>query len=140
MPRAVRLAVRLGLSSVTICSDSEVALAQVLSLRTCSHLQHQQAVLRSLARVSGLVVRLVWVPSDLEPGDSMSRVNSEHEGSQARAEVMAWDIWQRMLSHLDACKVRWRPLFGRLLRSGGGGGGGGEVGGEVLRAERPCPP
>ena len=52
----------LGMSSVTVCSDSEVALAQVLSLRACSHLQHQQATLRSLARVlwtSGLVVRLV---------------------------------------------------------------------------------
>ena len=46
---AVRLAVRLGMSSVIVCSDSEVALAQVLSLRACSHLQHQQAILRSLA-------------------------------------------------------------------------------------------
>ena len=103
----VAWAVRLGMSSVTVCSDSEVALAQVLSLRACSHLQHQQAILRSLARVlwvSGLPVRLVWVPSDLQPGDPMSRVNSEHEGSQV--EVRAWDLWQRMLCHLDACKIR----------------------------------
>ena len=86
--------VRLGLSSVTICSDSEVS--QVLSLRAYSHLQHQQAISRSLARimwVSGLVVGLVWVPSDLQLGDPMSRVNSEHQGSQARAEVRALDIW-----------------------------------------------
>ena len=109
MAWVVRLAVHLGLSSVTICSDSEVALAHALSVRACSHLHHQQAILRSLARilwVSGLVVRLVWVPSDLMPGDPMSRVNSEHGGSQARAEVRAWDIWQHMLCHLDACKVR----------------------------------
>ena len=89
---AVRLAVHLGLSSVTVCSDSEVALVRVLSLRACSHFQHQQAILRSLARilwVSGLVVRLVWVMSDLQSGDPMSQVNSEHEGSQARAEVRA---------------------------------------------------
>ena len=80
---AVRLAVRLGMSFVTVCSDSEVALAQVLSRRACSHLQHPQAILRSLARVlwvSGLVVRFVWVPSDLPPGDPMCRVNSEYEG------------------------------------------------------------
>ena len=67
---AVWLAVRLGMSSVTVCSDSEVALAQVLSLRACSHLQHQQAILRSFAKVlwvSGLVVRLVWVPSTSNP-------------------------------------------------------------------------
>ena len=35
---AVRLAVCLGLSSVNVCSDSEVALARVLSLRAGSHL------------------------------------------------------------------------------------------------------
>ena len=81
----------------------------MLSLTACSHLQHQEAILRSLARVlcvSGLVVKLVWVPSDLQPGDPMSRVNSEHKGLQARAEVRAWDILQRMLCHLDACKTR----------------------------------
>ena len=75
MPWAVHLAVRLGPSSVTIYSDSEVALAQVLSVRACSHLEHQQASLRSLAKilwVSGLVVRLVWVPSDLQPGYSQT--------------------------------------------------------------------
>ena len=105
----VCLAVRLGMSCVTVCSDSEVALAHVLAPRACSHLQHQQAILRSLARVlwvSGLVVRLVWVPPDLQPGNPMPRVNSEHEGSQANAEVRAWDIQQRMLCHLDACKIR----------------------------------
>ena len=107
MAWAVQVAVRLGMSSVTVCGDSEVALAQVLSPRAC-HLQHQQAFLRSLARVlwvSGLV-RFVWVPSNLQPGDPMSRVKSEHEGSQTRAEVRAWDILQRMLCHLDACKIR----------------------------------
>ena len=38
---AVRLAVYLCMSYVTVCIDSEVAIAQVLSLRTCSHVQHQ---------------------------------------------------------------------------------------------------
>ena len=69
---AVRLAVRPGRASVTSCSDNEVAVAQVLSLRACSNLQHQQAILWSLARIPwvlGLVVRLVWVPSGLQPWD-----------------------------------------------------------------------
>ena len=67
---AVQWAVRLGMSFVTVCSDSEVALAQVLSLRARSHLRHEQPILRSLARVpwiSGSVVRLVRVPLDLPP-------------------------------------------------------------------------
>ena len=100
---------RSGLSSVTICSDSEVLLARVLSLRACGHLQHQQAILRSLPGAlwtSGLVVRLVWVPLDLQPGDPMSRVGSDYARSQARAELRAWEIWERILCHLDACKVR----------------------------------
>ena len=42
--------------------------------------------------------------SDLQPADPMSRVNSEHVGSQARAEV--WEIWECMLCHLGARKVR----------------------------------
>ena len=80
----------------------------MLSLRPCGHLQHQHAILRSLARVLWVLglVGLVWVPSNLQPGDPMSGVNSEHEGLQARAKVRAWDIWQRMLCHLHACKIR----------------------------------
>ena len=63
---AVRLAVRLGVRSVTVCSDSKVAIAQGLAVRACNHLQHQQFVLRSLAKmlwVSRVALRLVWVPS-----------------------------------------------------------------------------
>ena len=74
---AVRFAVRIGHKSVTVFSDSEAAIAQVLRLRATSHLTHHQAVLRSLARVlwvSEIVVRLVWVPSALQPGYPMSRV------------------------------------------------------------------
>ena len=37
---AVKLVVRLGMQSDTVCSDSEVALAQVPALRACNHLQH----------------------------------------------------------------------------------------------------
>ena len=121
----VRLAVRLGMPSVTVCSDSEVALAQVLSLRACSHVQHQQAIVRSLARVFwtlGLVVRLVWVPSALQPGDPMSRVSSDFAKSQARAEVQAWEFWERMLCHLDPCKIR--GVLARPMITGLGGGGG----------------
>ena len=50
MAWAELLPVHLGLSSVTICSDSEVALAQVLSLRACSHLRHQHAILQSISQ------------------------------------------------------------------------------------------
>ena len=104
----VRLAVRLGMSSITVCGDSEVALAQVLSLRACSPLRHQQAILRLFARVSwtsSLVVRLLSVPSDLQPGDPMSRGNSEQEGLQSRPQDGASEILQCVLCHLDARKI-----------------------------------
>ena len=106
---AVRFAVRTGHKSVTVFSDSEAAIAQVLRLRATSHLTHHQAVLRSLARVlwvSGIVVRLVWVPSALQPGDTMSRVASVFGGSQARAEVEAWRTWDALLDNLGEARVR----------------------------------
>ena len=86
----VHLAVLLGMSSTTFCSDSEVPVAQVLRLRVCSQIQHQQALPHSLPRVlwtSGMAVRLVWVPSDLQPDDPMSMGNSDFAGSQVTAEV-----------------------------------------------------
>ena len=92
---AVRLAVWLGMQSIMVCNDCEVALAQVLALRVCCHLQHQQSVLRLIAGVlweSGVVPRLVWVPSELQPGDPMSRVNSVFAGSQTKAESQAWEV------------------------------------------------
>ena len=106
---AVRFAVRTGHKSVTVFSDSEAAIAQVLRLRATSHLSHHQAVLRSLARVlwvSGIVVRLVWVPSALQPGDLMSRVASVFGGSQARAEVEAWRTWDALLDNLGEARVK----------------------------------
>ena len=105
----VTFAVRKGHKSVTVCSDSEAAIAQVLHVPATSHLTHHQAVLRSLARVlwiSGIVVRLVWVPLALQPGDPMSRVVSVFQGSQARAEVEAWRTWDNLLSNLGEVRVR----------------------------------
>ena len=106
---AVRFAVRKGDKSVTVCSNSEAAIAQVLHMRATSHLTHHQAVLRPLARVlwiSGIVGRLVWVPSVLQPGDPMSRVVSVFQCSQARAEVEAWRTWDNLLSNLGEARVR----------------------------------
>ena len=81
----------------------------LLRFSVCSHLTHHQAVLRSLARVlwvSGIVVRLVWVPSAPQPGDPMSRVRSVFRGSQARAEVEAWRTWDNLLDNLGETRVR----------------------------------
>ena len=106
---AVRFAVRMGHKSVKVFSDSEAAIAQVLRMRATSHLTHHQAVLRSLARVlwvSGILVRLVWVPSALQPGDPMSRLASVFGGSQARAEVEAWRTWDTLLDNLGEARVR----------------------------------
>ena len=90
----------------SLCTISmTTCLSSLIGRCSGSHLSHHQAVLRSLARVlwvSGIVVRLVWVPSALQPVDPMSRVASVFGGSQARAEVEAgargihcWIIWAR---------------------------------------------
>ena len=60
----VRLAVALGYATVTLVSDSEVAIAHFLQARAKSVLGAQQTVLRGLARslvCSGLVVRVLSV-------------------------------------------------------------------------------
>ena len=68
----VRLAVALRCTTVTLVSDSEVAIAQFLQVKAKSVPGAQQAVLRGLARrlvCSGLVVRVLWVSSGFQPAD-----------------------------------------------------------------------
>ena len=48
----------------------------------------------------GVVLGLVWVPSELQPGDPMSRVNSVFAGAQTKAESQAWEVWGQLLSRL----------------------------------------
>ena len=83
----VRLAVRMGYTTVTLLSDSEVVIAQLLQVRAKSVLGTQQSVLRELAR--RLVVRVLWVPSGYQPADPMSRLQGEFEGDHLRAERVA---------------------------------------------------
>ena len=71
------MAARLGYTTVTLVSNSEVAIAQLLKVRAKSALSARQSILRGLARrlvCSGLVVRVLWVPSGFQPTDPMSRL------------------------------------------------------------------
>ena len=80
---AVRLAVRLGWRLVTVFADSLVGIAQVRGLRASSGLRTQLRVLRALTWVlhnTGILVKLVWVPSVLHPADPMSRITVDFGG------------------------------------------------------------
>ena len=91
----VRLAVALGYTTVTLVSDSEVAIAQLLQARAKSVLGAQQAVLRGLARrlvCSGLVVRVLWVPSGFQS-----------HGPDVEAPGGVWGRWDLGRAHSVAC-------------------------------------
>ena len=63
-------------------------------------------VLRALAwrlRLLGLVVRVVWCPTEIQPADPLNRLESDFHGVMARAEQMAWFSWGRLLNCTDLC-------------------------------------
>ena len=94
----VCLAARLGCTTVTLVSDSEVAIAQLLKGCAKSVLSAQQSVLRGLARRlvwSGLMVRVLWVPCGFYPADPMSRLQGDFGGDRLKAERMAWLIYKQ---------------------------------------------
>ena len=93
----VRLAGRLGYRVLTLISDSEVGIAQLMGLRAKNVLKAQQQVLRGLVRSllgTGLVVRVLWVQSGLQPADPMSRLDGKFGGDKLKAEMIAWLIYR----------------------------------------------
>ena len=88
----VRLAVRLGYTTLTL-------VAQLLKVRAKSVLSAQESVLRGLARrlvCSGLVVRVLWVPSGFQPADRMSRLQGDFGGDSFKVERMAWLVYEQL--------------------------------------------
>ena len=107
-----RLAVRLGYTTVTLVSDSEVAIAQLLKVRAKSVLSAQQSVLRGLARrlvCFGLVVRVLWVPSGFQPADPMSRLQGDFGGDGFKAKRMVGLVYEQLLCSRD--KVQYRGVL-----------------------------
>ena len=106
---AIRLAVRLGWKTVTSFADSLVGISQTVRLRAASYLKTQLRVLRALTwvlHISGLIAKLIWVPSILHPADPMSRVDADFEGSLFRAEEDAWNRWYVIQRYPDLCWVQ----------------------------------
>ena len=106
---AIRLAVHLGWKTVTIFANSLVGISQTVRLRAASYLKTQLRVLRALTWVlhnSGLIAKLIWVPSILHPADPMSRVDADFEGSLFRAEEDAWNRWYVIQRYPDLCWVQ----------------------------------
>ena len=117
----VRLAARLGYTTVTLVSDSEVAMAQFLQVSAKSVSVAQQAVLRWLAHrlvCSGIVVRVLWVPSGFPPADRMSRLQGEFGGDRLRVERMVWLVYEQLLRRPDKDPFRGVLCLGRGTDSG----------------------
>ena len=60
-----------------------MAIVQLLEVRAKSVLNAQPTVLRGLVRrmvCSGIVVRVLWVPTRFQPADRMSRLQGKFHG------------------------------------------------------------
>ena len=104
----VRMALRLRWDCVLLVTDSEVASAQLVQLKASTWLKIQHAMLRSVSRrlcASRLQVYVVWCPSHLQPGDPLSRVQSDFHGRLARAEVASQCRWRDLLRSLHQCRL-----------------------------------
>ena len=81
--RGVRLCIRVGWLVWRLIGDDSSALEQVASLRTSGGLRRQNRHLRRLSyliqRLEGSVY-LEYFPGDLNPADSVSRIDSECKG------------------------------------------------------------
>ena len=103
----VRIALRLRWDCVLLVTDSEVASAQLVQLKASTWLKIQHAMLRSVSRrlcASRLQVYVVWCPSHSQPGDPLSRVQSDFHGRLARAEVASQCRWGERLRSLHQCR------------------------------------
>ena len=101
------MALRLQWDCVLLVTDSEVASTQLVQLKASTWLKIQHAMLRSVSRrlcASRLQVYVVWCPSHLQPGDPLSRVQSDFHGRLARAEVESKVRWGNLLRSLHQCK------------------------------------
>ena len=99
----------LGYTTVTLVSDSEVAIAQFLQVRAKSVLGAQQMVLRGLARhlvCSGLVVRVLWVPPGFQPADPMSKLQGDFGGDCIKVERTAWLLYEQLPRHPGKVEFR----------------------------------
>ena len=96
---ATRLAVRLGLSRVTVVGDNRGMNHLLLAFR--SDLSNQTNV-RTLRRIrnrllwSGLLVHVVWCPSGLQPADPLSRCHIQDMASVLKASHAAHTVWGRL--------------------------------------------
>ena len=103
----MRLALHLRWDCLLLVTDSEVASVQLVQLKASTWLKIQHAMLRSVSRrlrVSRLQVYVVWCPSHLQPGDPLSRMQSDFHGRLARAEVASQCRWGELLLSLHKCR------------------------------------
>ena len=94
-----RLAVRLGLSRVTIVGDNKGMNHLLLGFRPDLGNQTNVQTLRRVRNRllwSGLLVHVVWCPSALQRADPLSRCQVDEPASVARAACAAHSLWDKL--------------------------------------------
>ena len=108
--RGVRLCIRVGWPVWRLIGDNSSALEQVASLRASARLRrqnrHLQRLFYLLQRLEGSVYR-EFVPGDLNPADSLSRVDSEWKGQVKEACAGASDRHMALQSFLGVPSPVW---------------------------------
>ena len=105
----IKLVVRMGLSVVTLLEDNVAVIWQVLKLSVRAACTAQARILRALVhwiRSTDLVVHVVYVPTDIQPADPISRMHRDWGGSLALAEQQANLIYTQMLKSKGRTKYK----------------------------------
>ena len=105
----IRRAARARLSQCAMFHDSMQAIWNTINLRSRAGLWRQNRILRAVAyqlRRLGMVVHVVYVPTDIQLADPISRAQIHHLGgleSAVRIAKVHWSIMISELHHLE-CK------------------------------------
>ena len=110
---AMQLARRLGWRFLVLVTDSQVAGAQVVSLRERTWLHRQNRLLRGAViqmKQCGLVVGLHWISTEFRPADPPSRLDTVANSSPLHALRLTQVRWHHVRTHVpepDLLGVVW---------------------------------
>ena len=99
----VRRAARARYSQCAMLHDNMQAVWNVVNLRSGAGLWRQNRILRAIAhqlRMSRLVVHVVYVPTDLQPADPISRMTGDDQHSLESVVGEAKVRWSTMISEI----------------------------------------
>ena len=97
-----------------------MAIAQLLEMKAKSILSAQKRAPRGVVAslmLSGMVVRVLWVPSGMQPANLLSRLQANFSGDKMRAERVAYLNYRRLLRDTSVVEFRGVLCLGRGMSS-----------------------